>query len=150
MTIRWNESDLRDYQARRGLVRRPGAMRSARCGVIAEMSPDRLCVTLPVRLRSLANERGTAMTRHRWLKSQRAAVRGFLSADMLPVLPARVKITRLGLRKMDTDNLTISAKAVRDAIAELYGVDDGSDLYEWRVEQETAKAFGVRIEIERR
>lgn len=150
MTIRWQESDLSEYQARRGLVTRPGALKAAGAGVITEMSQDRLCVTLPVRLRSLTNERVHHMWRHRWVSAQRAAVRALVYAEMLPALPARVTITRLSVRKLDSDNLVGSAKAVRDEIAALYGVDDGSDFYEWRVEQEKAKAFGVRIEVERR
>lgn len=42
-----------------------------------------------------------------------------------PRAPYRVKIVRIGPRRMDDDNVVGSAKAVRDGIAQLLGVDDG-------------------------
>lgn len=150
MTIRWQESDLRGYQPGRGFVAtRPGALKAAGAGVITEMSPNRLCVTLPVRLRSIVNVGAHPLQEWRRAKEQKAAVRALIQPFMLPRLPAVITITRLGPKKYDTDNNVISAKRIRDEIASMYGVDDGSDLYEWRVEQELAKAYGVRIEVER-
>lgn len=65
-------------------------------------------------------------------------------------MPATVTITRIGKRKLDSDNLAISAKHVRDGIADAYGVDDGSDLYTWNYAQEIGKDYAVRIEIRTR
>lgn len=61
---------------------------------------------------------------------------------------ATVTITRIGKRKMDSDNLASSAKAVRDGVASALGVDDGSERYEWRYAQAIGKEYGVRVEIE--
>lgn len=61
-----------------------------------------------------------------------------------------VLITRLGPRKLDSDNLAISAKAVRDGIAQALGVDDGDETaVHWDYAQERG-AYGVRVRIERR
>lgn len=43
-------------------------------------------------------------------------------------LPCTVHLTRIGPKKLDSDdNLNISFKAIRDAIAAKLGVDDGED-----------------------
>lgn len=61
-----------------------------------------------------------------------------------------VTITRIGPRRLDDDNATISAKAVRDAIAYCIGIDDGDcEKAVYKVQQETGK-YGVRIEFARR
>lgn len=49
---------------------------------------------------------------------------------------------------MDDDNLAISAKALRDGIAEALGVDDGDkNLITWEYDQKLGKAYGVEVEI---
>lgn len=62
-------------------------------------------------------------------------------------------ITRVGKRKLDSDNLARSAKAVRDAIASNFGIDDGDEgekdsRWDWRYKQEIGKAYAVKIELE--
>ncbi len=111
-----------------------------------------LLVNLPLRLPNLANVRLGPFQRAREVKKQRNAIRNNIGQGMLPMLPAVVTLTRIGPRTLDTDGASASMKAVRDALAELYGVDDGSPLYTWRVEQEKSASgvFGVRIEIVRR
>lgn len=63
-----------------------------------------------------------------------------------------VTITRLGVRKLDSDNLAISAKAVRDGIAAALGVDDGEEgpggVYEWRYAQQKEKFYAVRVQVQ--
>lgn len=60
-----------------------------------------------------------------------------------------VTITRLGPRKLDSDNLAISAKAIRDGIAQALGIDDGDETaVRWDYAQERG-AYGVRVRIER-
>ena len=68
-----------------------------------------------------------------WMKSQSGVV--------------RVKLTRVGKRKLDSDNLAGGFKAVRDQIAFLIGVDDGSDLYVWEYAQEVGAEYGITIDI---
>lgn len=64
-----------------------------------------------------------------------------------------VTITRVGKRKLDSDNLARSAKAVRDAIASNFGIDDGDEgekdsRWDWRYKQEIGKEYAVKIELE--
>lgn len=66
----------------------------------------------------------------------------------LPPLPVTVTLTRVGPRLMDVgDGLNASFKAIRDGIQDAYGVDDGSDLFDFRYEQEKSKAYGIRIHV---
>lgn len=68
-------------------------------------------------------------------------------------LPCNVKLIRLGPREMDFDNLVISQKFVRDAIAELLTGDyvpgraDSDKRITWQYDQEKSKEYGVKIEI---
>ena len=63
------------------------------------------------------------------------------------VLPATVTLTRYGPRELDNDNLGGSFKALRDGIADAFGVDDGDARYAWVYRQERSRWHGVRIEI---
>jgi hypothetical protein len=58
-------------------------------------------------------------------------------------------MTRIGRRKLDDDNLEAAFKHIRDQIACIVGVDDGSPLYTWRYEQRVGSSlqYGVNIEI---
>ena len=58
-----------------------------------------------------------------------------------------VTLTRIGARKLDSDNLARSMKAVRDGIADALGIDDGSDRIEWKYAQEKGK-YAVKVTIE--
>jgi hypothetical protein len=107
-----------------------------------------------MRLVSAMNAREHWAKRSARAKQQRAVATEDMClwySPLPPRLPARVTITRYGPRKLDSDNLAASAKAVRDGVADWFGVDDGSDQYEWVYQQELAPAgcYGVRIEIER-
>lgn len=64
-------------------------------------------------------------------------------------LPARITLTRFTAHHtmLDDDNLRCSLKAVRDGIADAFGVDDGSPLYEWKYDQKKAPGYGVGIVI---
>ena len=56
----------------------------------------------------------------------------------------RVKIVRLGPRSLDSDNLQAACKSVRDAVAEMLGINDRMEI--WDYGQERGE-YGVRIEI---
>jgi hypothetical protein len=64
-------------------------------------------------------------------------------------LPAVVRIVRIASRDLDSDNLSRSQKAVRDAIAEWLGIDDGSTTvrYCYAQARSSRDACGVLIEI---
>lgn len=139
MTLRWSEADFDSYSKR---LSEKSWKRHAEKRALFPLE-------LPLRLRSIANERVHPLKRWRQGKAQRNAIRKAINPLLLPKLPAIVTITRIGPRKLDSDNLAISAKAIRDALAELWGVDDGSDMYQWRYTQESAGrgVYGVRIEV---
>lgn len=50
-------------------------------------------------------------------------------------LPCVVKLTRVGPKRMDDDNLAGSFKGTRDAIARKLGVDDGDPRIKFQYEQ---------------
>jgi len=92
-----------------------------------------------------------AWERHR---AQKNAI--YYACAMIPSkvqLPCNVKLVRLGPRELDFDNLVVSQKYVRDAIAELITGDyvpgraDGDKRISWQYDQEKSKEYGVRIEI---
>ncbi len=102
---------------------------------------------------SEANQREHWRTRYNRKQSQQ----GFISAWWQNVmrgrqvgLPCRVKLTRIGPRALDSDNLAGSFKHVRDAIAKKLGIDDGSSQVTWEYHQMPIKVrtYGVKVEIE--
>jgi hypothetical protein len=50
-------------------------------------------------------------------------------------------------RPFDSDNLAGAFKAVRDGIADAFGIDDGLPFYDWQVRQEKGAISGTRVEI---
>lgn len=132
MTRRWSDQEYAEYIEGKVAAAKPPA------------TADHLCVTLPLRLVNPNNNRtGWWIVSKRNKQHHRSVAIG-LKGYSLPPLPATVTITRIGQRKMDDDNLQAAAKSVRDAVALAYGVDDGSELYEWRYAQEhTRKAIGL-------
>ncbi|MEJ7746335.1 MAG: hypothetical protein WKF61_06210 [Luteimonas sp.] len=101
-------------------------------------------VTLPLHLVSGANVREHWALRSKRAKSHREAC---IAVPGHPV-PCVVTLTRLGPRELDSDNLAISAKHVRDGIADRLGVNDNDKRVEWRYAQERSKEYGVRIVIQ--
>src|SRR5437870_475420 len=90
---------------------------------------------IPIKLPSLANSRLHWRRMASLKKRQRAAVMYCMAGLKLPAPPLVVTITRIGPRKLDDDNLQSACKYVRDEIAAVVGVDDGSPLYTWRYVQ---------------
>jgi hypothetical protein len=109
-----------------------------------------IVVTAPIRLHSLVNEGGHWRVRARRAKDQRWAARLALNLFSKPThQPLDIVITRIAPRKLDTDNLAISAKHVRDGVADWLNVDDGHPLLLWIYEQEKGAPgyYGCRISI---
>lgn len=109
---------------------------------------------VPIKLPSLANTRLHWRSMAALKKRQRLAVYCQMVAskgrgEMLPKLPHVITITRVGPRKLDDDNLAAACKYVRDQIAAIVGVDDGSPMYTWRYAQRTGP-YGVDVQIETR
>lgn len=104
--------------------------------------------TIPIKLESIANKREHYHARGRRAKKQRA--------DAKLVCPhfdgkCVVTITRIAPRKLDSDNLAISAKSIRDGIADRLGVNDGDDeLVRWFYTQHKGppKTYEVHVLLE--
>ncbi len=112
-------------------------------------------LTLPIKLVSVANLREHWSVKHKRVAAERLTAklavlaatktcRGALSDGIV------VTITRLGPRRLDTDNLSSAGKGCRDGIADALGVDDGDDFVEWRYAQECPSPYGVRVRVEPR
>lgn len=56
-------------------------------------------------------------------------------------------LTRIAAKRLDDDNLAFAFKAIRDEVAAIAKIDDGSPRWTWRYQQERGKP-GVRITIE--
>ena len=81
-------------------------------------------------------------------RQQRLATKLCMSTveESLPPPPLLIIITRVGLRRLDDDNLAAACKYVRDQIAAAIGIDDGSDQYTWKYEQRIGQ-YEVDVEI---
>jgi len=60
----------------------------------------------------------------------------------------RITVTRMGVRKLDSDNLAISFKHGRDGVADGLCVNDGDDRLEWIYKQEKSKQYSVMVELD--
>lgn len=92
------------------------------------MSITSLSLSIPITLISENNAREAWQARSTRRKGQRHTVYVYLlkmyGAKCLVVGPWHVTITRVAPRSLDDDNLSGSAKAVRDEIAKWMGFDD--------------------------
>lgn len=128
-----------------------------RRGAIVQGEPCRvdpsvrsLTVAFPLRLGLGLNSREHWRKRAERVKRERAATREAFLLRPLPAWPVVITITRVGRRRCDSDTIPGAAKAVRDEIAAMYGVDDGDERYEWKYEQRQAGEYMVVVEIEAR
>ncbi len=134
----------------------------AKCEALAKparvATAERVAVslTIPVKVVSEANTRCHWATRYRRVKAQKQAVLLALATvsatdrNALRTAPrVRVKLARIGGRKLDRDNLFGAFKAVLDAVCGWLQIDDGSDRIDlaWPV-QEVGKGYAIRIELE--
>lgn len=123
-------------------------------------------VTLPLRIISEANQRGSWHAGAKRAKEQRqvtaiatagpwnTVVRGRVgSLEWMRIVgtpesvsaPLVVTLTRIAPRRLDGDNLQRSLKAVRDGVADALGVDDGDERLEWRYEQRRCDVTGDTV-----
>lgn len=122
---------------------------------VAIATTARWCVTLypACRVVTEANTHESPWRKVKRAKTQREAV--YLAWCASPLCGPEawahltgvvVTLTHVG-PTFDDDNLATAFKAVRDEVAKLIGVDDGSSFYQWRYEQHRGKpAIEIRIE----
>lgn len=108
-------------------------------------------VLVNLRLSSLQNMRYHWSVRARAAKLHRETTQWALKKEALMVGttgPLKITITRIAPRTLDTDNLAISAKFVRDGVADWLRRNDGDPLIDWQYRQEKATYYAARIRIE--
>lgn len=111
----------------------------------------RLVATIPVKIESTANKREHWSKRAARTKAQRfESWAAFCSYSRMPFDKLTVTITRIAPRELDTDNLAIGCKALRDGVADWLKVNDNDKRIEWKYSQERGapKYYAARIEIE--
>ena len=110
-------------------------------------------VEIPIRTWSEPNVRAHWAQRARRARKQRkvacAYARAAFAAHGPTCAPLTVTLTRLASRKLDSDNLVASLKAVRDGVADALGLDDGDERLTWRYAQEKMPRaqYAVRVEM---
>src|SRR5262245_53907881 len=130
--------------------------------LVAEAVPMRanpqLAFTMPVRVDSETN------AREHWAKKRKRKNEQKVLLDMCwniaflePThwyvsgidLPCTVRLLRVGPKRLDSDNLGESFKAIRDAIAKRIGVDDGDERITWEYAQVPVgkRVYQVRVEV---
>jgi hypothetical protein len=117
----------------------------------ADMTDPIEVQTLPLRLESKAN----AHVHWRRL-AQKAAVQRFAAKKCLtfglePGGCRVVRLVRISPRELDSDNLAVSLKAVRDGVADALGVDDRDPRVVWLPDWERGepRQHAVRVEVYR-
>jgi len=105
--------------------------------------------TLPLRIESVANLREHYMVRARRAAAHRKAA--IVIPKGLP-RPAIVYMTRIAPRALDDDNLAHAFKALRDGIADRFGVADNHPDLTWRYAQRqgAVREYAAEIHIEPR
>lgn len=124
----------------------------------ARVTPAVMHFLVPIRTMSEANLREHWGKKARRVKVQRQAVAWSWQMQKLGnrIMVAKrvdetglvITLTRIAHRKLDTDNLARSFKAVRDEIAHCLVVDDGSDKLDWRYAQRLGKAKEYAVEVD--
>lgn len=142
---RWTFEDVRGpttgNSPPRGSPAGPGANNTAE-----------LVLLLPIRTISENNAHEHWRVRHARRKQQDMVVTCLLQSqigdagrDLGP--PCRVTLTRIAPRRLDDDNNVGSMKQIRDSIAAVLGVDDGSPLYDWRYDQRRGEPGVYAVEM---
>jgi hypothetical protein len=111
--------------------------------------------TLPIKTISEANSSEHWTKKRKRHKSQNLQIcLLFIEINKSVPLPCLIRLTRLAPRFLDSDNLPVSMKYVRDAIAKeilggKLGQKDSDPRIKWEYAQEKGKTkeYAVRIEI---
>lgn len=108
---------------------------------------------LPIKTVSEANSREHWRVKNRRKRAQQAEVNveWKRAVKRKVTLPCVVRLTRVAPNMLDDDNLRSAFKGIRDEVARLVGVDDGSDQIRFEYEQHKSEGRGhydVFIEVE--
>lgn len=107
---------------------------------------------IPIKTVSEANCSEHWTQKHKRHKNQKLKIKLYLLHQIKNIkLPCIIKLTRVGKRKLDDDNLPPSLKYVRDAIADLIfpglaaGQADNDKRLIWQYDQMTAKDYAIIV-----
>jgi hypothetical protein len=85
---------------------------------------------------------------------QKKSIWAFFKRDRPKIpFPCRIKLTRLGKKILDDDNLPVSMKYIRDAIADQIfpglapGQADNDKRLSWEYNQQISKDYGVLVQF---
>lgn len=108
-----------------------------------------ISASLPIKIISTANARLNRFKLASMNKSQRLMTKQILRGVAFPPLPPlTIVLTRIGAKRLDSDNLAGGFKAVRDGVADWLGIDDGSPLLDWQYTQRSgSKTYSIEIEV---
>jgi hypothetical protein len=127
-----------------------GPMRAAVYATWPTSDAAHVVFVIPIRVVSEANTRGGwQAVDTRKCQQQRIVFDVIGTHGMRTPAPVVVWLTRVGVMRMDDDNLRGAFKHVRDEIARWLGVDDGSDAITWEYEQRKGKS-AVVVDVVRR
>lgn len=108
-------------------------------------------VLIPIRIESEANKRGHWAVKARRAKAARGSAFLAMRAAKVPLqLPVTITLTRIAPRALDDDNLRAGFKALRDGIADWYGLDDRSPQIRWEYGQRKGqpKEYAAEVAVE--
>ena len=103
-----------------------------------------------MRLKGGQNAREHHLARARRTKRERQAAHWRMLDAKRPPLPVIVRMVRIAPRAFDDDNLSGAFKAMRDGVADAYGIDDKDRSrirFEYDQERGAPHQYGVRIEV---
>ena len=114
---------------------------------------------IPIRTVSEANRREHWAAKAKRAKAQRGLAGALTRLNLINAEPCKfdaprnsrrrsVTLTRVAPRKLDTDNLARSLKAVRDGIADALGIDDGDERVAWLYAQRRGAPKTHEVEVE--
>lgn len=111
-----------------------------------------LTIEAPIKVISEANSRNHWAQRKRRFDGQRIEIAYYWKQSLKGrrvSLPCTVRLTRIGPKALDSDNLAGAFKAVRDQIAQEIGIDDGAAQIKFEYAQEAigTRRYGVRVEV---
>lgn len=120
----------------------------------AEMTAGRILrleILVPIQVVSEMNQHEHWAVRHRRNTAQQQSFAAYWMAFARGIRiepPCVIKLTRIGLNRMDDGNLGAAFKHVQDAIAKSIGIDDGDPRLRWEYYQITGSdEHAVKVEF---
>ena len=108
-----------------------------------------LTLSLPIELVSEANCRDHWRVKAKRVAAQRGLVKLFRKGAECVKLPVVVELARIAPKELDDDNLRSSLKAVRDGVADWFGIGDRDPRIEWHYSQSrrAPRTYGCAIVV---